>query len=108
MSNRKKIDTTEWQERLQMFSSGNRGRKAAIASQGMTVVENQPFRDIEYDPVRKGNDLVIAVGDADNTFRHTVNAPVEIYIHQQEDGEVSTLEIIDQNGETTLVRLLSK
>lgn len=108
MSTNKQIKTSEWQERLQLFSSGNRGRKAAIASGGMTVVEKKTFRDIEYDPMHKGNDLVITLGAAGDTFRHTVQAPVELYIHQEADGEVSTLEIIDQNGEVTLVRLLSK
>lgn len=108
MSTKKQIQTNEWAERLQLFSSGNRDRTAAIASAGMTVVEDKPFRDIEYDPVHKGNDLVIALGDEKDTFRHIVKAPVELYIYQEADGKVSTLEIIDPNGATTLLRLLNK
>jgi hypothetical protein len=108
MSIKKSIPNDEWQERLATFTSGNRGRKAAIAAQGMTIIENRAFRDLEYDPVGKGNDVIITLGDREETFTHTVDAPVEINLHQEEDGEISALEIIDQNGESTFLRLQIK
>jgi hypothetical protein len=37
MSTRKQISKADWQERLQTFTSGNRGRIAAIAAGGMTT-----------------------------------------------------------------------
>lgn len=107
MSTKKQILFDDWQERLQLFTSGNRGRKSAIAANDMTIVEDHEFRDIEYDPIGKGNDLIITLGTMDNFITHTINAPVEIFFHQEENGEVSTLEIFDQNGETTLLRLLN-
>jgi hypothetical protein len=36
MSKRKKIESLDWQDRLQSLTSGNRGRTAAIAAEGMT------------------------------------------------------------------------
>ena len=92
------MPTSEWQERFTTFTSGNRGRIAAIATQGMTVIENRPFRDLEYDPVGKGNDVIITFGDREDTFTHTVNDPAEIVLHQEDDGEISALEVLDQNG----------
>jgi hypothetical protein len=106
MSIKKNIQNNEWQERLTTFTSGNRGRKAAIAAQGMTIIENRPFRDLEYDPVGKGNDIIITLGDLEDTFTHTVYAPVDIFLHQEDNGEVSALEIVDQSSESTFLRLL--
>ena len=37
---------------------------------------------------------------------HLVNAPVEIYINQESNGVTSSLEIIDQNGGETFLRLI--
>ena len=108
MSIKKNIPNNDWQERLTTFTSGNRGRTAAIAAQGMTVIENWAFRDLEYDPVGKGNDVIITLGDREETFTHTIDAPVEIILHQEDDGEISALEIIDQNGESTFLRLQIK
>ena len=108
MSVKKRIPIEDWQDRLQTLTSGNRGRKSAIATGGMTIVENKPFRDLEYDPVGKGNDLVITLGGDDDSYFHTVNAPTEIYTHQEDNGEISSVEIVDQNGDVTIIRLLSK
>ena len=105
MSIKKNIQSNEWQERLATFTSGNRGRKAAIATQGMTIIENTPFRDLEYDPVGKGNDIIITLGDMEDTFTHTVTAPVDIFLHQEDNGEVSALEVVDQINESTFLRL---
>ena len=66
MTKREQLLNEGWQERLQTLTSGNRGRKAAIAAQGMTVVENHVLRDIEYDPVQKGDDLIITIVRSDD------------------------------------------
>ena len=102
MSTKKQIETSEWQDRLQSFTSGNKGRTSAIAAEGMTLAENKPVTSVDYDPVGKGNDMMISL----EGFSHTVNAPVELYITQESNGVVSTLEIVDQNGVSTFLRLL--
>lgn len=100
MSKKKQIKASEWQERLQTFTSGNRGRRAAIAVEGMTLVENKPFERVVYDPVGKGNDLVISVED----FSHTVSAPAEMYMEENDKGVVTSLDVIDQNGQSSFLR----
>jgi hypothetical protein len=102
MSTRKQIENEYWQEKLQAFTSTNKGRTVAIAAHGMTIVENKPFDSVVYDPIRKGNDLVLAV----DGFIHMVNEPVEMYMTQESNGVVSTLEILDQNGAATFLRLI--
>jgi hypothetical protein len=52
---KKQIESSEWQERLQTFTSGNKNRTAAIAAEGMTVVENTPLVSVDFDPPGKGN-----------------------------------------------------
>lgn len=102
MSTNKQIETSEWQDRLQSFTSGNKGRTTAIAAKGMTIVEDMALVGVEYDPVGKGNDIMITL----EGFTHTVNAPVELRITEASNGVVSTLEVIDQNGASTFLRLL--
>ena len=66
----------------------------------MTLVENKPFETVNYDPVKKGNDLVISV----ENFTHTVAAPTELYIEENEEGVVTSLEVVDQNGQSCYLR----
>lgn len=102
MNIKKHIAPSDWQNRLQTFTSGNRGRTSAIATEGMTNVENKPLVSVNYDPVGKGNDVVIQL----EGFTHSINAPVEFYITEEANGAVSTLEIVDQNGDVTYLKLL--
>jgi hypothetical protein len=95
------IENGHWQEKLQTFTSANKGRSAAIAVQGMTIVENRPFDSVVYDPIRKGNDLILVL----DGFIHMVNEPVEMCMTFDSNGVVSTLEILDQNGSATFLRL---
>lgn len=108
MSSKKYIPQTDWQERLTSFSSGNRGRITAIATKGMTVIEEKHFRDIEYDPNGQGNDLIITLGTNQDLFTHTINQPNSIALIEEEDGEVSSMEIRDDGGDTTVIRLRTK
>ena len=102
MSTKKQIETSEWQDRLQSFTFGNKGRPAAIAAEGMTLAENKSLTSVDYDLVGKGNDMMITL----EGFSHTVYTPVELYITEESNGVVSTLEIVDQNGVSTFLRLL--
>jgi hypothetical protein len=42
-----------------MFSSGNRGRIVTLEYMGAIIAKEKPLQDIEYDPIRKGDDLVM-------------------------------------------------
>ncbi len=102
MSTKKQIESSAWQNRLQTFTSGNRGRTAAVAAGGTTLVEDKPLVSVDYDPVGKGNNISISV----EGMMHTVDAPVELYLIEESNGVVSTLEVVDQNGISTFLRLL--
>jgi len=102
MSTKKQIQKNEWQQRLQTFISGNRGRTSAIAAEGMTLVESKPLLSVDYDPAGKGNDLMISL----EGFSHTVSAPAELFITEASNGVVSTMEVVDQNGKSTILRLI--
>ena len=101
MSTRKQIENEHWKEILQTFTSTNKGRSATIAVQGMTIVENVPFDCVVYDPIRKGNDIVLTL----DGFIHMVNEPVEMYIIHDANGVISELEILGQNGFATFLKL---
>jgi hypothetical protein len=102
LSTRKQIENELWQEKLQTLTSTNKGRSAAIAVQGINIVENKPFDSVVYDPIRKGNDLVLVL----DGFIHMVDEPVEMYMTHDLNGVVSTLEILGQNGAATFLRLI--
>ena len=91
----KQIQKSEWQDRLQALTSGNRNRIASISFKGNILAENKPFDSINYDPAGKGNDMVIAV----EGFTHTIDLPVELYLAHDEQGVVTSLEVVDQKGQ---------
>lgn len=107
MNIKKKIRNVEWLERIQVFLSGNTGRKVNIAVGGLTIVENQVLRDIDYDPLGKGNNMTLTLGYSEDLFIHIISAPTELILHEENNGAVSTLEIIDRNGEVTYLRFLN-
>lgn len=100
---KKQVPQDEWQERLLTISSGNRGRRAMIETNGVVIAKQMPFRDIEYDPAGKGDDLVVAMGEQDSDLRHVVQAPKELFLVLQSDGELSSLEIVDRSGKITVL-----
>jgi hypothetical protein len=103
---KKQLQKNEWSERLQMVSSGNRGANALLEEAGENIAENVPFRDIEYDPAKKGDNLVIAFGTGDNNLRHVVSSPVELYVHEDSNGVLTSVEIINKKSVTTSIRFL--
>ena len=102
LSTRKQIENEHWQKKLQTLTSTNKGRSAAIAVQGMTIVENKPFHSVVYDPIQKGNDLVLVL----DGFIHMVDEPEEMYMTHDSNGVVSALKILSQNGATTILKLV--
>ena len=110
MAQTKKLEQEQWSEFLSVFSNGNRGRLIRIevedtASGEQPIVDAAPLFAIDYDPVHKGNDLVISTGRDAVDYSHTVIAPTEIWQAQDDSGEVTALEIINQNDSRTIIVL---
>ena len=72
----------------------------------------QPLADgvalvaIDYDPEGKGNDFAISYGDEGAPSVHTVAGPVALWQAQDQNGVVVSLEIEDERGGRTIVRLV--
>ena len=100
----------EWKEFFVTFSNGNRGRMLSIevldSESGDTGQMRQgKLMAVDYDPVGKGNDIVVTTGETEIDYSHTIKAPVEVWKAQQDSGEVGALEIIDQNNVKTILSL---
>lgn len=102
MSTKKQIEKSEWQERLDAFSSGNKERLCTIEASGSTLVESIPIVSVNYDPVGKGDDLIITLQGS----THTVFSPSKLFITKQENGVVSELEIVDKHRKSTIIRFV--
>jgi uncharacterized protein YuzE len=102
MSRRKKVEIAEVQSHLQSFVSTNRGRHAAIDANEITLVEDEVFEAVNYDPVGKGDALTLTLKE----YAHTIEGPKEVYITKKENGEVAHFEVVDKNSDTCILRLL--
>jgi hypothetical protein len=98
MAQTKKIDQERWAEYLSMFSNGNRGRMISIEVESQMLADAMPLFAIDYDPVNKGDDLVITTGTDKVEYTHTISAPKEIWELQDDNGTVVSMEIINQEG----------
>ena len=102
------IAQVEWQVFFVLFSNGNRNRPLTIEvidlQSGTTGQAKQgPLMAIDYDPVGKGNDIVVTTGTNEIDYSHTIQTPVEVWQEQLESGEVGALQIVDQNNVKTVL-----
>ena len=102
ITTKNQIQKVDWQQRLEAFTPGNMGRTSAVAADDITVVKNKPLAGVDYNPVRKGNDVVNTL----KGFAQMINVPLELYITEESNGIASKLEIVEQMGRSTLLRLL--
>ncbi len=104
------ISQDQWQDFLVKFSNGNRGRALSMEtfdseSGDLAATSQGQLMAVDYDPVGKGNDIVVTTGVDEIDYSHTIKAPVELWQAQHDNGEVGALEIIDQNNVKTILSL---
>ena len=104
------IPQGEWKDFFVTFSNGNRGRELSLEvldpdAGDSGQAQQGKLMSVAYDPVGKGNDIVVTTGEDEIEYSHTINAPVEVWKAQQDDGQVAALEIIDQNQTKTILSL---
>ena len=104
------ISQDEWKEFFVSFSNGNGGRMLSLEvldpeSGSSPQVKQGKLIAVDYDPVGKGNDIVVTTGDGEVDYTHTIQAPVKVWKAQHDNGEVGALEIIDQNNVKTILSL---
>jgi len=95
-----------WPDFCVTFSNGNRGRLLRIEvhqdDQGDNqVVGSGPLLGVAFDPLGKGNDIVVTTGREVEEYTHRIPAPIEVHELQTNVGQVTMLEIIDQNNTKT-------
>lgn len=101
MKNKTIIEKTDWETRFQTFNSGNRGRITSIRINDVPLVENKKLEYIEYDPIGKGNDIIISL----KNYVHIIKNPIQLYITKSSIGVISEIEILDQDGNSNNINL---
>jgi len=116
MQQRKHIDQDQWSDFLSQVTTGNRGRRISLDVIGGARVSPEsredlapvaigltdaPFLSLEYDPVNKGNAIIISSGVDEVAYEHPVEGPAELTANLDPDGRLDSLEILDQNGART-------
>jgi len=117
MSKREQIGYQRWSDYLDQVTAGNRGRRVSLDVVGRQAdgvpmhsaelspvaigLTDAPFLSIEYDPINKGNAIVISSGVGEVAYEHPVEGPVELTANRDPDGRLDSLEILDQNGART-------
>ena len=104
------ISQGDWKDFFVTFSNGNRGRMLSVEvldseSGGTGQMRQGKLMAVDYDPVGKGNDIVVTTGDTEVEYTHSIEAPVEVWKAQHDSGAVGALEIIDQSKVKTILSL---
>ena len=112
MSQTKIVEKDRWAEFLRICSNCNRGRNIAIEVADMAIgdqplTEAAPLFAIDYDPVGKGDDLVITTGRDRIDFTHTIRGTSEIWESQDDNGKMVALEMVSSDGLKTIVTFTS-
>lgn len=108
VSQTKEVPAERWSDWCITFTSGNRGRKVTMSFfddvyGDEVIVDDAEFVAIDYDPVNKGNDIVVSVGDEEAPSGHVVPAPVKLWEAQDANGKIVSLQIEDQNSRRTIL-----
>jgi hypothetical protein len=108
MEKSKQIQIEDWIEHLSLFTNGNKGRLVSISTEDSEMGNNRladklPLMAIDYDPLKKGDDILISLGGESADFRHEINAPVEMWETHNDLGVVILMEIIDQNNNKVIL-----
>ena len=103
MAHTKQIENERWAEFCSLFSNGNKGRLLSITLNDdetgyQLLAENLPLMGLDYDPIKKGDDMIVSLGKESLEFSHTIDAPVELWEYQNDMGVITSIEIIDQNN----------
>ena len=103
MAGIKQIQRKNWIDHLRLFSNGNNGRLVSISlvdskGAGERIIDELPLMAVDYDPIHKGDNIVISLGLETLAFSHTVEVPVEMWETHNDEGVVTSMKIIDQSN----------
>jgi hypothetical protein len=104
----KDIQLERWEEWSTMFTNANRGRlinvKVRDKELGLkTLADNLELVAVDYDPVAKGNKIVISFGIQNSPNRHIIDSPSKITQMQNKNGLVASIVIENKMGQSNVI-----
>ena len=105
-----KIPIEQWSDFFSQLSNQNQGRNLSLEiydqdSGDVGATRQGQLLAVDYDPVGKGNDIVVTTGVDQIDYSHTIPSPVEVWQAENDNGRINAIEIIDQNNVKTIVSL---
>ena len=104
------VPRDQWKDFFVSFSNGNQGRQLSVEvfdqqSGDLSAQKQGPLMAVDYDPIGKGNNIVVTTGTDEIDYSHSIQAPAKVWKAQHDDGSIGALEIIDQNNTKTILSL---
>ena len=106
----KHIPQERWREFLEMFSHSNRGRKIAMELLDQEkgdelLIQAASLTSIDFQPTPEGDRINIHTDGKDSAYVHTILSPKDVWTGQDENGVVLAMDISDQIGRHTIIKL---
>lgn len=92
----KQIEGYSWLDYCSLFSNGNKRRLLNVAWDDdetgfQMLAEDMPLMGLDYDPINKGDDMIVSLGKDSLEFSHTIDAPVEMWELHNELGVITSV-----------------
>jgi Family of unknown function (DUF5335) len=106
----KHIPQERWGEFFEMFSHGNKGRLIEMELLDQEkgdeqLIQAAPLASIDFQLTPEGASLIIHAGENKAAYSQTIDFPTEVWTGQDENGVVTAMDITDQHGNHTIVKL---
>ena len=104
----KEIPREVWEDWFDGFTLANVGRLVNIELVNNEVgdepmADDMPFVAVDYDTITKGNDFVITYGEERAPTSHVIQAPTRLWLAEDDEGKVVSLEFEDDNDGHTII-----
>ncbi|WP_421659017.1 DUF5335 family protein [Leptothermofonsia sp. ETS-13] len=105
----RQISRADWLEFFDTFTNDNRGRLLTIELLDQELGDQElikaaPLWAIARDPTEKGDVVMIETGRETVSYAHTIDAPIDVWVGQDENGVVLVLKITDAKGNHILLK----
>ncbi len=105
----RQISRADWLEFFDAFTNDNRGRLLTIELLDQELGDQElikaaPLWAIVRDPTNKGDAIIIETGRETVSYAHTIDAPIDVWAGQGENGVILVLKISDSQGNHTLLK----
>ena len=104
-----RIPREEWERFAVQFSEAQRGRMVQAEFVDLEVGDEPlssgiAFYSLDYDPVNKGDNIILAFGSEPDLHFHLIDKPADLWVAEDEQGVVWALEVVHEGGARTILR----